>query len=119
MTDMPKAGSIQSLDFSSLLGPLFFVWLLQLPLPVVRAVLSTASSLLSVVRCTFPNVHKFFEFQIMQNTCCMLLPGSPNVVHGARTTFEIKLEFKVTKLLPYSSKYHNSIQGRALKGIYL
>ena len=49
----------------------------------------------------------------------MLLPGSPNVVHGARTTFEIKLEFKVTKLLPYSSKYHNSIQGRALKGIYL
>ena len=32
--DMPKPASRLSLDFSSLLGTLFFMWLLQLLLPV-------------------------------------------------------------------------------------
>lgn len=32
--DMPKVGSRLQLDFSSLLGPLFFEWLMQLLLPV-------------------------------------------------------------------------------------
>lgn len=32
--NMPKAASKLSLDFSSLLGTLFFMWLLQLLLPV-------------------------------------------------------------------------------------
>ena len=32
--DMPKAESSLQLDFSSLLGPLFFEWLMQLLLPV-------------------------------------------------------------------------------------
>ena len=32
--DFPKGGTTLSLDFSSLLGPLFYMWLLQLLLPV-------------------------------------------------------------------------------------
>ena len=39
MTDMPKPQNTLSLDFSSFIGPLFFVWLVQLPLPWVRFVL--------------------------------------------------------------------------------
>ncbi|KAK9803177.1 hypothetical protein WJX72_009746 [[Myrmecia] bisecta] len=34
LRDMPKAASNLTLDFSSLLGPLFFMWLMQLLLPV-------------------------------------------------------------------------------------
>lgn len=33
--EMPKPETRLSLDFSSLLGPLFFVWVLGLPLPVM------------------------------------------------------------------------------------
>ena len=38
MSDMPKPQNTLSLDFSSFIGPLFFVWLVQLPLPWVRFV---------------------------------------------------------------------------------
>lgn len=31
---MPKVGTKLTLDFSSLIGPLFFLWLIQLPLPI-------------------------------------------------------------------------------------
>lgn len=37
LTDMPQPSRGLALDFSSFIGPLFFVWLLQLPLPVVCA----------------------------------------------------------------------------------
>jgi len=33
--DVPKPGSKVTLDFSSLLGPLFFAWLLELLIPVI------------------------------------------------------------------------------------
>ena len=39
LTDMPKGNSVLALDFSSFIGPLFFVWLVQLPLPWVRLLL--------------------------------------------------------------------------------
>jgi len=39
LRDMPKAGSQLSLDFASLLGPLFYTWLSQLLLPVMTGML--------------------------------------------------------------------------------
>ena len=36
MTDMPKPATGLNVDFGSFIGPLFFVWLVQLPLPWVR-----------------------------------------------------------------------------------
>lgn len=39
--EMPKPGSKLTLDFSSLLGPLFFCWLLELLLPVMVVQLVT------------------------------------------------------------------------------
>lgn len=35
--EMPKQSSKLTLDFSSLLGPLFYAWIIQLLLPVSRA----------------------------------------------------------------------------------
>lgn len=39
LRDMPKDGSQLSLDFSSLLGPLFYTWLSQMLLPVMVGLL--------------------------------------------------------------------------------
>lgn len=39
LRDMPKVGSQLSLDFSSLLGPLFYTWLSQMLLPVMVGLL--------------------------------------------------------------------------------
>lgn len=39
--EMPKPGRKLTLDFSSLLGPLFFCWLLELLLPVMVVQLVT------------------------------------------------------------------------------
>ncbi len=35
MKEMPKPKNTLNLDFSSLLGPLLYVWVVQLPMPVV------------------------------------------------------------------------------------
>lgn len=50
--DMPKAGTAPAYDFSALLGPLFFVWLIQLPLPwaVVQLVAEKQLRLRSMMR---------------------------------------------------------------------
>ena len=34
---MPKPGTVLSLDFASIIGPLFYMWILQLLFPVREA----------------------------------------------------------------------------------
>lgn len=51
-TDMPKPGTAPPYDVSALVGPLFFVWLIQLPLPwaVVQLVAEKQHRLRSMMR---------------------------------------------------------------------
>ena len=48
LTDMPKGETGLNVDFGSFIGPLFFVWLVQLPLPWVRLWLFVFQQLLGV-----------------------------------------------------------------------
>jgi hypothetical protein len=67
LADMPKPETSLRLDFSSFIGPLFFVWLVQLPLPwaVVQLVYEKQHRLRIMMR-----MHGLSNGSALQNCCC-------------------------------------------------
>lgn len=67
--EMPKPGSKLTLDFSSLLGPLFFTWLLELLLPVMVVQLVTEKERKSAPS-TLPRLPEPLAFELLCPTSC-------------------------------------------------
>lgn len=78
---MPKPETQLSIDFSSLLGPLFFMWLLQLLLPVsyyiLTIVIKKEANILCCTKCSSIFSLVFFKWNILTTYNCFITSYEP------------------------------------------
>lgn len=97
LKDMPKQSSKLRLDFSSLLGPVFYMWIINLLFPVRKSSsricvkLSNLFSILCVLHFNFKSnlLHTYFRFFFMTWNYVFLFVGDLNSIGvWKRTAFE-------------------------------
>lgn len=97
LKDMPKQSSKLRLDFSSLLGPVFYMWIINLLFPVRKSSsricvkLSDLFSILCVLHFNFNSnlLHTYFRFFFMTWNYVFLFVGDLNGIGiWKRTAFE-------------------------------
>lgn len=97
LKDMPKQSSKLRLDFSSLLGPVFYMWIINLLFPVRKSSsricvkLSNLFSILCVLHFNFKSnlLHTYFRFFFMTWNYVFLFVGDLNGIGiWKRTAFE-------------------------------
>jgi hypothetical protein len=97
LKDVPKQSSKLSLDFSSLLGPVFYMWIINLLFPVRKSSsricvkLSNLFSILCVLHFNFKSnlLHTYFRFFFMTWNYVFLFVGDLNGIGiWKRTAFE-------------------------------
>ncbi len=97
LKDVPKQSSKLRLDFSSLLGPVFYMWIINLLFPVRKSSsricvkLSNLFSILCVLHFNFKSslLHTYFRFFFMTWNYVFLFVGDLNSIGvWKRTAFE-------------------------------
>ncbi len=114
LKDMPKQSSKLRLDFSSLLGPVFYMWIINLLFPVRKSSsricvkLSNLFSILCVLHFNFKSslLHTYFRFFFMTWNYVFLFVGDLNSIGvWKRTAFEDDDENAWTRRSPLLANF--------------